>query len=162
MQTQYNETMGKGIEGQLHDLKFDDVMSYINETEKIYIGKLVCLGDADNKCVHPAAAGDITDVKKVLGLAIHHHAMESQNDGDEANYKVKSAVNVAKKARVWVKPESLVTAGVSDVYVRYAGAGKKGAFRGATVAGETAVLAGAKWVTSTTVVGELAVLEIDL
>lgn len=162
MQTQYNEKMGIGLEGQLHDLKFHDVMSFINDTEKVYFGKLVVLGAGDDKCKLPAAAGDITDAKKALGVALHTHAVEQQEDGDDANYKIGSAVSVAKKARVNVIAENAVTAGVSDVHVRYAGVGKKGAFRGAAVAGETAVLAGAKWITSTTAAGELAVLEIDL
>ena len=78
------------------------------------------------------------------------------------SYLDKASVNVGRKVRVWVKPLSLVNAKTSSVHVFFAGANPKGSLGGAAVAGETAIMPKAKWKTSTTQVGQLAILEIDL
>lgn len=149
-----------GFEGQLYDLSIKDTESHAAEGE-IFIGKLVSQGSAIGKVVHPALATDITDVKKLKGLAFHHHAIESKV---AANYSApdKSMINVGRKVRAWVKPLTLVTAGTSDVHCYFSGAQQKGSLGGAAVAGETAVVPQAKWKSTTTVIGQLAIIEIDL
>lgn len=162
-QLDYSIDQAVGFEGELADLSLRDTETGIAEGE-IFIGKLVSLGSSVNQVKHPVAATDITDVKKVKGVAFHHHAIEQKYPVGTGNYSFldKSSVNVARKARVWVKPLSLVTAGTSDVYSYYSGAQQKGSFGGSNVAGETAIVPNAKWKSTTTQVGQLAILEIDL
>lgn len=162
-QLDYTIDQAVGFEGELADLSIKDVESALAEGE-ILIGKILTMGSTPSQVKHPTAANHITDEKLVKGIAVHHHAMEQKYPAGSGNYSYldKSAVNVGRKVRVWVKPEDVVTVGVSTVNVRYAGTGDKGAVRGAAVVGETAVLPKAKFKTSTTMVGELAILEIDL
>jgi hypothetical protein len=137
-----------------------DVVTGENLSAAIPFGVMTAIGAGANQIALPAAAGDVTDVKKLVGVAIAHQAMESSASG-LPQYAPNSAVNVLKKGRVWVQVENAVTRGTSDVHVRYAGVGQRGGFRGAAVASETAVLPNAKWLSSTTGAG-LALLEIDL
>lgn len=162
-QLDYSIDQAVGFEGELADLSIKDVETGIAEGE-VLIGKLVSVGTGLNQVKHPAAAGDITDVKLLKGLAIHHHAMEQKFPAGSGNYSYldKSAVNVGRKCRVWVKPVDLVNAKTSSVHGYFAGAIPKGSLGGAAVAGETAVVPNAKWKTSTTSIGQLAMLEIDL
>ena len=163
MQTSYSIDQAVGFEGQLADLSIQDVETGIAEGE-ILIGKIVNKGTLPTQIKHPLAAADITDEKLVKGLAIHAHDQESKYPAGSGNYSYldKYSVNVLRKGRAWVKPESVITVGTSTVNVRYAGTGDKGALRGVAVASETAVLPKSKWKTSTTAIGQLAILEIDL
>lgn len=162
-QLDYAIDQAVGFEGMLADMMFDDVESGIAEGE-VLIGKVVSVGTALNQVKHPAAATDITDTKLIKGVAVHHHAMEQKYPTGSGNYSYldKSAVNVGRKVRVWVKPLTLVNAKTADVHVYFSGAQPKGSFGGSVVAGETAIMPNAKWKTSTTSVGQLAILEVDL
>lgn len=159
-QLDYTIDQAVGFEGQLADLSIKDVESHLAEGE-VLIGKIVTQGTALGQVKHPTTAAGITDEKLLKGLAIHHHAMES-TVGGTYSYLDKAAVNVLRKGRAWVKPENVVTASTSVPEVRYAGTGDKGAIRGGNVASETAALPQSKFRSSTTVIGQLAILEIDL
>lgn len=162
-QLDYQIDQAVGFEGELSDLSLKDTETGIAEGE-IFIGKLVSQGVNVGGVKHPVLATDITDTKKVRGIAHHHHAMEQKFPAGSGNYAYldKASVNVARKARVWVKALTLVTVGTSDVHCYFSGAQQKGSLGGVAVAGETAIVPNAKWKTSTTVVGQLAILEIDL
>ena len=162
-QTSYDIDQAVGFEGMKADMRDDTIITGLAEGE-IFIGKAVTIGTLDRQVKHPTLATDITDVKKVKGAAIHSHSIEQKYPVGTGNYSYpdKSAVSVAQKCVVWVKPETLVTARTSDVHVYYAGAKQKGSFGGTAVGGETAIMPNAKWLTTTTVVGELAQLQIDL
>lgn len=162
-QLDYTIDQQAGFEGELADLSLKDVETGLAEGE-VLIGKLVTQGTVLGQVKHPTTAAGITDKKLVKGVAVHHHAMESSypNGSGTYSYLDKAAVNVGRKVRVWVKPENVVTASTSVVEARYAGVGDKGAFRAGNVAGETAAVPEAKFRTSTTAIGQLAILEIDL
>lgn len=160
-QTSYSIDQAVAIEGMIADASLvQDVITGQNQVTAVEFGKFVAKGAGDNDIIVPAAATDITSALLRRGVVHAHQAMESSASGNP-QYPVKSAVNVLKKGRIWVKPEDTVDPTLS-VHVRYAGVGTKGAFRGATVASETAVLANARWLSTTTVAGQLALLEIDL
>lgn len=161
-QLDYQIDQAVGFEGELSDLSLKDVDTGIAEGE-ILIGKLLSQGVATSGVKHPALATDITDTKKVKGLAIHHHAMESKYPSGSGNYSYldKAAVNVGRKCRMWAKPLTLVTL-ASDVHAYFSGAQPKGSLGGSAVAGETAIVPQAKWKTPTTAIGQLAIVEIDL
>jgi hypothetical protein len=162
MQTSYSQNLVAGFPGLKYDGAFSqDIVTGENVAAAHGFGKFACLGAGPGLIALPAAAADITDLKKAIGVVLAKQDMESSASGDP-QYPVKSAVPVMKKGRVWVNTESAVTAGSSDVHVRYvAGSGSVGAFRGAAVASETAILPDAKWLSTTTGAG-LALLEINL
>lgn len=159
-QLDYTIDQAVGFEGELADLSIKDIETGIAEGE-VFIGKMVCVGTALNQVKHPAAATDITDLKLIKGLAIHHHAMESKTSANYS-YLDKSSVNVGRKVRAWVKAKTLVNSKTSSVHCYFAGAVQKGTLGGVAVGGETAIVPQAKWKTDTTVVDQLAIVEIDL
>ena len=160
MQTSYEIDMNVAIEGMLADTtQHKDVLSLNNKDEAVFIGKVVSQGTAEGEIIHPAAATDITDLKKVRGVVLHSHDRESQKDSLEANYPIQSAVNVLHKGRMWVKFEDAPSVGVQPS-VRFAGVGQKGAFKATPVGGETALLPNSKVLY--TAPGNLALIEIDL
>lgn len=159
-QLDYTIDQAVGFEGELADLSIKDIETGIAEGE-VFIGKMVCVGTALNQVKHPALANDITDLKLIKGLAIHHHAMESKTSANYS-YLDKSSVNVGRKVRAWVKAKTLVNAKTSSVHCYFAGAVQKGTLGGVAVGGETAIVPQAKWKTDTTVVDQLAIVEIDL
>lgn len=162
MQLSYSTDMSPAREGQLADTGNNDVMTKENTATAIFFGKFVSRGAADKSCIRPAAAADITDAKKALGVAISHQALESSATGDP-EYPVNSAVNVLKKGRVWVEVEEAVTP-LDPVYVRYAaGAGGTvlGSFRMSADTATAGLLAGAKYLSTAAAAG-LALLELDI
>lgn len=162
MQLSYSLEMGKALEGQMADMGPTDIVTKENTVSAILFGKFVSRGASDSKCIQPAAALDITDATKALGVAMAHQAIESSATGS-AQYPQYSAVNVLKKGRVWVKVEEAVTP-LDPVYVRFAaGAGGTdlGSFRMSADTATAAALAGAKFVSSAGA-GELALLELDI
>ncbi len=159
-QLDYTIDQAVGFEGELADLSIKDIETGIAEGE-VFIGKMVCVGTALNQVKHPAAATDITDMKLLKGLVIHHHAVEAKT---AANYSYldKSSVNVGRKVRAWVLAKTAVNAKTSSVHCYFSGAVQKGTLGGSTVAGETAIVPHARWKTSTTGADQLAIVEIDL
>jgi hypothetical protein len=160
-QTSYPQYQDPAIAGQKADIGNDDVVS-ANADDAALDGHFLTLGAGEGKCKQPAAAADITNVQKALGVAVRSLAREMEiGNTDPAQYKAGAMVPVMKKGRLWVVVEDAITVGTSTVNVRYAGTGNKGAFLGAAVAMETAVLDGAKWIKGTSGAG-LALLELSL
>jgi hypothetical protein len=120
-QLDYTIDQAVGFEGQLADLSLRDTEVGVAETE-ILVGKLLTMGSSLSQVKHPDSAAKITDKKLVRGIASHHHAMESKYPAGSGNYSYpqNASVNVLRKGRVWVKPEQVVTAGVSKVFARFA------------------------------------------
>jgi hypothetical protein len=158
--------MAKGYPGMIADSALvQDIESKLNPAGEVKFGCVVTKGASTELIVHPDAAAEITDEKLVRGIVVATKEQENQASGTgEPGYKVKSVVPVMRKGRIWVKSEDAITEGTSTVNVRYAsGAGgtQLGAFRGAAVSMETAVLPKSKWKTSCGA-AELAIIEIDL
>lgn len=159
-QSNYNTDMSEAIEGMLADTtQHKDVLSLNNLASLVYIGKVVSKGAGEDEIIEPAAASDITDEKKIRGVVLHNHALESQNDGLDANYPIKSCVNVLHKGRIYVKFEDAPSVSVQPS-IRFAGVGKKGAFVSTPVALETALMPNAKVLA--TFANNFAIVEIDL
>jgi hypothetical protein len=150
------------FEGQIADSAFGDVVSRLAEGA-VPFGKFVCLGtNKDTQCKLPAAAADITDVKKRLGVSVRSHAIESAPAVALPTYPDKAEVSVLKKRRIYVKVEQAVVA-TDDVYVRFvAGGNGLGSFGNTAGAGpDRALLADARYVKAAGA-NEMAILELDL
>lgn len=159
-QSSYDIDMTVAFEGMLSDTTMlKDVLSLNNMAALVFVGKFVAKGVGEDEIIAPAAAVDITDVKKARGVVLHSHALESKNDGLDANYSIKSSVSVLHKGRMWVKYEDAPNPLVQPS-VRFAGVGKAGAFVNTPIAAETALLPNAKVLY--TAPGNLALIEIDL
>lgn len=164
MQENYSINMAPGRVGQIADSSIRDIESYKNPAGEVKFGRAVTRGAATNEVVHPDATGEVTNEKLIRGVVVATHEMESKADGEDPGYVANSVVPVMRKGRVFVKTEDAVTEGTSSVFVRFAG-GDLGAFRtdndddGGAQAAE---MPKAKWKSSTTEGGQLAVLELDL
>jgi hypothetical protein len=119
MQTSYAINPNAAFEGMLADLGVKNMASGVNPNVAIFIGKFCVRDTNDGEIKHPAAITDLQDKKLFVGVAAHHHALESQSDGLAANYPVNSLCNVLRQGQIWVVPEEAVTPD-SKVYVRYA------------------------------------------
>jgi len=160
-QLSYVKKLVKGQAGQLADDGVIDVLSRVNPSVDVNFGVLVVNDVNDGECKLPGAAADITAVESPLGVAMRTHAIESQADGDPANYPMSKPINVLHKGRVLVTAEEAVVKG-DPVFVRYvAGSGQLGGFRMSDPGTEAAQLAGARWMEDAGA-GALAVLELDL
>lgn len=162
MQTSYSINQAAGRIGGIADSGPKLIDTYLNPDAVLYFGHVATLGAAEDEAVAPDAAADITDEKLVLGVVVASHEMESVNDSLDPHYVVKSAVPIMRKGRVWCAPEDTITKGTSTVNVRYTGTGKAGALLGGAVSMETAVLPKARWESSTSGNGQLAILALDL
>lgn len=158
MQTSYNVNQPAGEEGLKYDLGHTDVVSKNSDSEKLLVGKLVSRGAEELEVKSPAAATDIT--ASALGIVLKSHDVQTDPSSSEQCLPIGKPASVMKKGRAWVKVEDGCVYG-GAVNVRYAGTGSKGAFLGTAVTNETAVLPGAKFITSAGA-GELAVVEINL
>ena len=159
-QTSYSQNMSPvAVEGQLADNGLTDKKS-IPCAAAMPFGKLVVRDTGDLTGKLPAAETDVTNKKKVLGLSISTQALSQDPSAANPQYPTKSVVPVLSKGRAWVKVEGNVTPD-SDVYVRYASGGNgPGSFSGALVADETAVVGGARYLT-TALANNFALLEAD-
>lgn len=165
-QTSYNE-QGVAQIGMIADSSLRNVDSFIGEGAIPY-GRFVVRGTDDEKqCKLPAAATDITDAKKNLGIALSTQEMEIPlNSTADPQYPDKRAISTMSFGRVWVETESATTDVDQDVYVRHAVAGalnKLGGFAAAAGTG-LAKLENAKWRTADQTINgrTLAILELRL
>ena len=160
-QTSYSIDQAAAIEGMIADISpVQDVVTGQATAGAVQFGKFVAKGSGDADIIHPAAATDITSALARRGVILAAQTFPSSASGNPQSPQFRPA-NVLRKGRIWVKPEDTVNP-TQNVNVRYAGVGQAGSFRGAAVASETAVLANAKWLSTTTSAGQLALLEIDL
>lgn len=159
-QTSYSEYMpAAAFEGQLADSGLTDKLS-IPCAAAMPFGKLVVQDTADLSGKLPGAATDITDAKKVLGLSVATQTVENNPAVNGPQYPAGSVVPTLRKGRAWVKVEGDVNPD-SSVYVRYAAGGNgPGSFSGALVSSATAVVAGARYLTTATA-NNFALLEAD-
>jgi len=159
-QSAYTDDLPVAIEGMLADSsQTKDVLSLNNKDTLVFIGKFVAKGTLDNEIIHPAAATDITDVKKARGVVLHSHANESIAGSAAPSYAIQRSVPVLAKGRMWVVFEDAPSVLVQPS-VRFAGVGQAGAFRNTPVGGETALLPDAKVLA--VAAGNFALIQIDL
>lgn len=118
-QTSYTINQTAGRAGLQYDIGFNDVYSLAAEVA-IPFGCFVCVGtDPVLQCKLPAAATDITDMKKIRGLALDDGTHMLSADQLSVGYAATEAVSVMKRGRAWVVSEQdwLVT---DAPFVRYA------------------------------------------
>ena len=160
-QLSYSVDQAAAIEGMIADSSpVQDVITGQATAGALQFGKFVAKGSGDNDVIVPAAATDITSALARRGVVLASQTFPQTSQANPTSPQFRPA-NVLKKGRIWVKPEDTVNP-TQNVNVRYAGTGVQGAFRGAAVVSETAVLANARWLSTTTSAGQLALLEIDL
>lgn len=145
------------FEGQLADSGFTDKLS-VPCAAAMPFGKLVVRDTGDLTGKLPSAETDVTDPQKVLGLSIATQTVAHDPSVANPQYPAKSVVPTLRKGRAWVKVETNVTPD-SDVYVRYAAGGNGlGSFGGTSVASTTAIVPGARFLT-TALANNFALLE---
>ncbi len=159
-QTNYSEYQpAAAFEGQLADSGITDKLS-VPCAAAMPFGKLVVRDTNDLTGKLPAVEADVTDPQKVLGLSIASQTVEINPAVANPQYPAKSVVPTLRKGRAWVKVETNVTPD-SDVYVRYAAGGNgPGSFGGNSVSDATAVVGGARYLT-TALANNFALLEAD-
>jgi hypothetical protein len=114
----------------------------------------------------PSILTDITNVFKVLGVAVHQHTVEqAKPTSGNVGYPPQSEMSVMKKGRVWVESEVPVTS-LDTPYVRcIAGASeKRGAIRNDADGADAAALPNSRFLNNSEVVNgiNLVLLGIDL
>ena len=149
---------GQLLEVMKADSGFDDIISLLAEGI-IPFGRLVVAGtDLDRQGELPVLTGDVTNLKKVRGISVHTHAIESEFPGGgvtPASYKDEDAMSIMRKGRIAVQVEEAVTPD-DAVFVRFASGGggsELGRFRTDADTASASELANAKYVTSTTGAG---------
>ncbi|MCK5605464.1 hypothetical protein KAR91_26465 [Candidatus Pacearchaeota archaeon] len=89
-------------------------------------------GSAKESLAHlPSITTDISDVFKVLGVAVHQHTVEqAKPTSGNLGYPPQSEMSIMKKGRVWVQTEVTVLS-TDTPFVRFSASGteKRGAFR---------------------------------
>ena len=164
-QTAVNEQSDARI-GLVADSSFTVKDSFAAEIA-IPFGRLVIRGTkATVECTLPGTAGDITDGKKVLGIAIASQNVETPAGTAAPQYPIERTLAVLNFGRVWVETESDSTDTSKDVYVRHTAAGantKIGVFSDAAGTG-LAKLENARWLSEDVLDGtdRIAILEVRL
>ena len=158
---------GVARSGLLADLGLREMLSFSAETA-IPFGLFVVRGtDMDKQCKLPAAATDVTDRKKGLGVAVALQTLEVPLMGTaDPQYLKDFTVAVLTFGRIWVPTEDDATDESKSVYVRHtvdAALTKIGGFSASAGAG-LSVLSNARWMgEDVTVDGtRLAQLEVRL
>lgn len=161
MQTSVDLYLVKGMEGQKADTNFDDVLSRFASTD-VPFGKGLVEGVGAGNSELPSASGQIFD-----GVALHTHSSSATLAGVRL-YIAGEAISLLRRGRVWVKSEDVITINsiaslTSPVYLRHTanGAGKiPGNFLTTADSSKATALTNCKWLTETTVVNDIALLEI--
>lgn len=153
-QTVYTKEMPIGFPGMKSNSRKDDhVRSTYNAeaTAEIPFGVVVVQsGTVDPQAVKlPSAAADI-----VAGVALHSHEYTPGVGIGDIGIKPKNNVNCLAEGECLMRVEEAVAVG-DRPFVRFAGAGQKGAIRKTNVAGETVQLMGFM-VLSPALAGQLA------
>ncbi len=152
-QTSYAINQVTGNAGQLADSGFHDVISkLVQEAGGVNPGLGVVQGTLDEQALLPNASGNL-----FLGLALVSEAQVGQL------HVFQGAMNVLRKGRAWVSPESAVVPG-SAVYVRYSANGGNtvlGSFSAVSDSGHNFLVPNAVFMTSAAAAG-LAQIELNL
>jgi hypothetical protein len=114
----------------------------------------------------PRIATDITNVFKVLGVALHSHNFEqARPTSGNLGYAPQSEMSVMKTGRVWVETEVPVVS-TDTPYVRFQASGteKRGAFRNDADTADAAILPNSRFLNDSKVVNgiNLVLLGINL
>jgi len=155
-QTNYDE-QAKAFDGLKGDIGPDRVISLAAEGA-IPFGRAVAKGTVKEKQSKlPAAALDITDIKRFRGVALQSHANENPQNGLSPRYLDTNTVSILTRGTVYVKVEDAVDTD-SGVFINFQN-GDEGLFRSDAGGGDAAELADARWLEGAGA-GEFALLEL--
>jgi hypothetical protein len=116
-QTNYPLVQPTASEGLLADLTPKQVQSFAAETA-LSPGRVVVRGtDVQKQCQLPAAATDITDANKILGISLREHVRENTTANPQG-FVATDTVGVIMDGKVYMKVEDAVTAG-EPVFARF-------------------------------------------
>jgi len=163
-QTAHTQDPAVAIEGMEADTSLAKERVSALAVEAIPFGHAVAVdGTAENPytVVLPSTTGEVTD-GSMLGVAVADVSIESDG-GVGSGYPIDDAVPVLRKGRVWVIAEDAVPAVGTPAFVRFAAGGGGsvlGAFRTDADTASAVAWPGARFMTTTGGVNELAILEI--
>ena len=157
MQTEYNNSLTKAVEGGLGDSGVIDIVSR-RAAVAIPFGYGVIATANEGEGTLPSVTGFILD-----GVAVQVHKAKD-NASAEAQYDANDSASVLKKGRIWVLAEETVDP-TSPVFLRHTANGgttAPGRFRASADTARADEITNARWVTTTTAADQLALLEINM
>lgn len=157
-QTSYTTRPTIAFEGMVADWGPKDYSYGRDDTNSLHFGRIVIHGATDSEVLHPAGTAGTPK-----GLVAHSHDMESFDATNDV--PIGHIVNILRKGRIWVIPETDVVPG-NPVYYRHANAGAAPEALGRLrddddgSSGDVTLLEGAVW-RSTALAGTPALVEIN-
>ena len=161
--TDYSLAMTPSIAGQLADMAQADIRSFVNSerSAEIPFGFAVVQGSGEKDALLPSTSDDVC-----VGVVVHSHAYDPDNDLGDDGVKPDRELNIMNKGRVWVVVGEGVDVGdrgfvVYDIPV--SGAQTPGHIM-KTNTEDVTLDTGAqiKFLTAATSAGDLALAEIDM
>lgn len=157
-QTTYTSQPGESYQGMLGDSKETDIISRaLGGATNVEFGKMLAYGATPAKECAPLADGAAAIT--FAGVAVHRHTPDRASLTADEGIVPDEMVDLLRKGRVWVPVDEAVTPGEA-VYVVHTGA-TKGSFRKSADGGNTLVIAGASWQSTTGAAG-IALLDLNL
>lgn len=156
MQLSYDDLL-PSVEGGLADSGHHDIVSRFSAAEVLFGQGLAVV--AENESAQPGATGFVFE-----GVALKVN-LPLNNSSGEASYKANTAISVLRKGRVWVKSESIISNILTDgVFLRHTvnAALIPGQFRIDADTAKADEITTARWLTTTSAVNELALLEFNI
>lgn len=157
MQTDYND-LAVQVEGGLGDSSFGMEIVSRKAAVAITFGKGVIATANEGETTLPSATGFI-----FTGVSIQSQKAQT-NAAAAAQYNIDDAVPVLRKGRIWVLAETVVDP-TQPVYLRHtanAGTTAPGRFGNTADTANADQIANARWLTKTTAIDQLALLEINM
>ena len=158
--TDYSLAMTPSIAGQLADMAQADIRSFVNSeaSAEIPFGFAVVQGSGEKDALLPSTSDDVC-----VGVVVHSHAYDPENDLGTTGVKADRELNVINKGRVWVVVGEAVEVGDRG-YVSYAsGTATPGKIMKTDTTDATLDTASQiRFLTAQATPGELAEAEIDM
>lgn len=155
VQTSYEFNVRPGIEGLLAREVMLEQEAFAAETAIVF-GRAVARGTAEDQVKL------IEDGDSFLGVARHIIGLQNPIGGEKTQYEIEEGVSVIRRGWVWVYTETATSAG-DPVWVRTVAAASPnnviGRFRNAEAVGQSILIEGATFESSTTGAG-LAIIRL--
>jgi len=157
MQLTYDNNLDASVEGGLADAGHHDIVSRFSAAAVLFGQGLAAVDE--NESAQPSATGFVFE-----GVALKVN-LPLDNTSGLAQYDANTAISVLRKGRVWVKSESIITNILTDgVFLRHTvnGGNIPGQFRIDADTARADQITTARWLTKTTAINELALLEFNI
>ena len=155
----------EGMISESNPFGLDIITKIVQTAAGLSAGRFCAQGTADNQCIIPAAAGDVTGLG-ALGFTIYDPSKPTNwpPSATTVAYPQGQAVPILRKGRIWLVTEQAVTP-ADSVFVRYAANSFSviGRVRKDNDGGAAAAQLGtARFVTTQATIGGLVLVEINL